>query len=173
MLIIFGGLFVIAIFQNIKNPPRDIEYEEVPEAVKNVVERLFPDFPRDQVRFAPVRKSYSLKGVYQGDKAEIDLELDKKGRLLEFEFEVEKYGSDSFSGNINNIEEIPELVMHLVFSMMDDRDVAPQFISGRNAKFGNAGDKGYRLEFEQANRSYEFKISSEGRLVELEIDWTY
>ena len=165
-LSILGLMILIAIIQNLRNPPREINFDELPEDVASEIKTLFPEFQPLSVKFIPVSKKYHIKGEYQTHQVRIEAEMTKAGLLDELELKDIENRSTSRGAPINSINEIPEPILKTAFSMLAQNPETPQFIKAYHAKFSN--EAGYKLELKQSNHHYEFEITESGRLIEFE-----
>lgn len=164
---VFGLLFFFAIIKNVKNPPREIDFGEVDEVVQLEIKKCIPEFQSETVRFLPAVKKYQMKGVYKGNPVRVEAEMTKAGLFDELELkDISEFYSQKRGAAIKSINEIPEPILNIAFSMLGESSEAPEFVRGYHATF--LGKAGYDLRLNLSTHRYEFEIREDGRILEFE-----
>jgi len=166
VLAIFVIFFIVAIIQNLRNPPRNIDYSELPEIAQLEIQSCFPEFEVESVRFSPAVREYLLKGLYKGNQVKIEAEMTSAGLLDELELNDMERRIMKRGAEIQSAEEIPESILKMAFTTLSANEETPQFVKAYHVTFSE--EPGYKLKLKQANYYYEFEVSAEGRLFEFE-----
>ena len=166
ILSVVAILFLFAVIHNVCNPPRVIQFNELPDDVIADLKMHFPEFQSAEVRFLPAVRKYKMKGSYKDQQVAIEVEMTKSGLIDELEFNDTDNKSSIRKAIIKDIDEIPELILKLAFSQLTQSSETPQFVRACHVQFSH--EAGYKLELAQLGYHYEFEITESGRMIEFE-----
>lgn len=76
-----------AVLRRFLNPPKQLQWNDVPEAIRQAVESSFPGFAAQSPRCAKNCRKYVFVGTYNGNPGRVEVDCDSEGRLLELEKE--------------------------------------------------------------------------------------
>ena len=161
-------VFLVAIIQSMKNPPKMIDLDELPQIVSSEVNFYFPEFEYESIRFLPLKKEYDIKGKYFEDLAKVEVELNKEGAIKELEFELKGYYRKRRGAALKDVGEIPKPVLEVAFAFLGADNEPPEFMRGNHIKFSD--EAGFSFKLRKGKILYKFQILENEKLVEFEVD---
>lgn len=159
-------MIVVAIIKNALNPPRDLDWQEVPSKIREVVTSVFSEFEVDSSRYIPVARKYKIRGQYRGRSVEIEVEGSSDGSIRELELEDLERGQ-MMRSKPYQFEELPAAVADHLSSLIGP-DLASLHCQ-RLSKGTFNGEPAFSLNGRTQNATWEVEITETGRLIEVEM----
>ncbi|NNC89139.1 MAG: hypothetical protein HKN82_11830 [Akkermansiaceae bacterium] len=167
ILLLFGVLVAIAVIRNIRNPPRQIEWSDVPGELRNALRDSLAGFEVQTVTHVPVAMKYKLRGTYRGREGRAELECGPKGALQEIEYEDAAIGAVTRTTECQLTDLSPEAIAHVGELMGPERS---SFQPSRVTAGTCADQPAFEVRGSSENWRWEIEITAGGRLIEMEKD---
>lgn len=153
------------IIKNLLNPPKKIEWADVPEGPRSLFEASIPGFEVSGGLHIPGARKYKLQGEYRGQEMRGEIEYDSFGNVEEIECEVVGRGMSN-SGQECQLTDLPaEVITHMGELMGDDhKDFAPSRM--HQGSFGE--ETAFEVRGTTTQWRWEFEFTASGKLIEME-----
>ncbi len=166
--IILGAvaLMLLSIVRRVLNPPKPLQWLEVPAPVRQAVESSLPGFsPLSQQVFEGGRK-YKIDGSYRGHTGRVEVEMGAQGEVKEIEYD-ENPGSKLTTGLEDcELTDFPPVVLDHIQQLMGSESDQYQPYRVRRGKL--RGETVFKTKGHTPDWKWEFEVMESGRLAELE-----
>lgn len=165
LFIALGLLVFLRVLWILKNSTSNLMPEQLPDIVRDTVKETLPGFHMESGSSVMDRK-FIIKGNYRDRRGRVEVELDRKGEVEEFEYEEiqESLSSSHFTSCDSSV--VPAAVNQTVEEMLGAgyKDFEPYGTS----KGKMNGEACFKVKGRLSGWKWEFEVLENGRLIELE-----
>jgi hypothetical protein len=166
ILIAMGVYILIKIISRVLNPPKPLQWSEVPLDIREAIEANLSGFVVESQRERDGRGEWLFQGAYKGHSGRVEIECDRDGRISEFEFGEGQAVRMTTNNTPCEFSEVPRVAMDHLRELMGSE--TERFQPSRVRRATMKGEVIFDIEGRTPTWEWEIKMTESGRLVELE-----